>query len=1110
MSLLILVVGLVLVYPTSWMPIKGMSTDIFPEINIPVVSVVWQYTGMPADEVEERIILVNERVLTTSVNDIEHIESQSLFGVGVIRIYFYPGAKIEAAVAQVTATSQAILKVMPPGIDPPYIVQYSATSVPIVQIAVSSETLTEQEIFDYASNFIIQRLGVVQGARVPQPWGGKWPQVMVDLNPDQLYARGLSPQDVQTAINTQNLIVPSGTDKIGDKEYYVKLNSSPQVIADFNNMPVKTVNGVPIYVKDVANVHMGFQVQTNVVRRDGRRAVLMTILKGEGASSLDVVNRVREALPGIQAQMPDTLKMELLFDQSVFVRAAVDGVIEEGAIAAGLTALMILVFLGSWRSTVIVAISIPLSILSSIIALWALGHTLNIMTLGGLALAVGVLVDDATVELENVHRNFGANKPIREAILDAAAQIAAPAFVATLAICIVFVPVLFLSGPAASLFYPLALAVVFAMLASYLLSRTLVPTMVLYLLPSEVRLYTDEEFSATHGGPIWRFHRWFDRQFEKVRSGYEGLLGRALEHRALTLGGLLGFVVCSLALAPFLGQDFFPAVDAGQFRLHVRAPSGSRIEETERVFGRVEDVIREIVPESERATIIDNMGLTPSFTTRAYVDNGTVSDGDGEILVSLKRVHGPTAGYVARLREELPKRFPDCTFYFQPADITSQILDFGLPAPINVQVVGVKREEGLVVAKKLRQEMAKIPGIADVHIHQITDYPTLRLDVDRIKASELGLTQQSVTNSVLVSLSGTTQVTPNYWVNPKNRINYVLAVQTPPDRVPNVDALVSTPIVNGLTGPAESRVPTTYLAPVIPGTPGPGTPGQQIGGQSSQQQPQLLSNIANLRRTVSEAVVTHYNVQPVFEVYADVQGRDLGSVSSDVRRVVDSLRPELPRGSTFAIRGQVQSMDNSYRGLALGLAAAVLLVYFLMVVNFQSWIDPFVILTALPGALAGIIWMLYLTWTTISVPALMGAIMCIGVATSNSILLVTFANDQRKEGHDAKSAALSAGTIRLRPVIMTATAMVIGMLPMSLGLGEGGEQNAPLARAVIGGLIVATFFTLFFVPVMYSLLRPRAYPETEDGSQTSGEDRRQVSGERGVETEGRSRERGDK
>jgi multidrug efflux pump subunit AcrB len=1074
------VVAALLIFAVSLVAIDRMSTDIFPEINIPVVSVVWQYTGMPADEIEQRIILVNERQLTTAVNDIEHIESQSLFGVGVIRIYFYPHARIEAAVAQVTATSQAILKRMPPGIDPPYIVQYSATSVPIVQIAVSSDTLTEEQLFDYAANFVIQRLGVVQGARVPQPWGGKWPQVMVDLDPDQLYARGLSPQDVQSAINSQNLIVPSGTAKIGGTEYYVKLNSSPSVIAAFNDMPVRTVNGVPVYVKDVANVHMGNMVQTNVVRRDGRRAVLMTVLKGEGASTLDVVNRVREALPGIRAQLPPELKLEPLFDQSVFVRAAVEGVLKEGALAAGLTALMILVFLGSWRSTLIVAVSIPLSILTSVIVLWALGQSLNTMTLGGLALAVGILVDDATVELENVHRNFGFNKPIRQAILDGAAQIATPAFVSTLAICIVFVPVLFLTGPAASLFVPLALAVVFAMVASYLLSRTLVPTMVLYLLPSEVSLYTDPQRAATGGGPIWQFHQRFERLFERFRSAYQALLGWALEHRLATLVVMLGFAGGSLLLAPWLGEDFFPEVDAGQFRLHVRAPSGTRIEETERVFGRVEDVIREVVPENEREMILDNLGLTPSFTARAFVDNGTVSDGDGEVLVALRPGHRPTASYVARLREELPNRFPDCTFYFQPPDITSQILDFGLPAPIDVQVVGVRREENLAVARKLREAMARIPGLADVHIHQITDYPTLRVDVDRVMASELGLTQQAVTGSVLVSLSGTTQVTPNYWVNPQNRVSYFLAVQTPPGRVATVDALMSTPIVNGIVPPGQSAAPPTYLAPLIAGTPGAGAPGQPPLGQPTPRQPQLLSNISRLHRSVSEAVVSHYDVQPVFEVYAGVQGRDLGAVSADVQRVVDSLRPELPRGSTFAVRGQVQSMTSSYRGLAFGLLFAVLLVYFLMVVNFQSWLDPVVILTALPGALAGIVWVLYLTGTTVSVPALMGAIMCIGVATSNSILLVTFANDQRREGHDARSAALSAGSIRLRPVLMTALAMVVGMLPMSLGLGEGGEQNAPLGRAVIGGLVVATVFTLIFVPVMYSLLRRTPRVEAAD------------------------------
>ncbi len=1063
-ALLIAVVGGVAIY--------RMSTDIFPEINIPVVSVVWQYTGMPADEIEERIVLMNERVLTTSVNSIEHIESQSLFGVGVIRIYFYPGAKIEAAVAQVTATSQAMLKIMPPGINPPYIVQYSATSVPIVQIAISSETLTEQQIFDYASNFIIQRLGTVQGARVPQPWGGKWPQVMVDLEPGELYARGLSPQDINAAIASQNLIIPAGTAKIGDTEYYIKLNSSPDIVPLFNEIPVKTVNGVPVYIKDVAHVRMGSMVQTNVVRRDGRRGVLMTILKGEGASTLDVVNRIRAALPGIQAQVPPELKMDLLFDQSVFVRAAVEGVLKEGAIAAGLTALMILLFLGSWRSTLIVATSIPLSILASIIVLWAMGQSLNSMTLGGMALAVGILVDDVTVEIENVHRNLGMKKPLRRAILDGAAQIAVPAFVSTLAICIVFVPVVFLTGPAASLFLPMALAVVFAMLASYLLSRTLVPTMVKYLLPSEIEMYAaeanpksdienpkspDTPKSFAPSALIWRFHHAFNRQFERLRSVYHDLLDWALDHRAMTIVLMLGFAVGSVALAPHIGRDFFPSVDAGQFRLHVRAPSGSRIEETERIFGQVEDVIREIVPENERELILDNMGMSPSFTVRAYIDNGTVSNADGEILVSLKPEHRPTAEYVARLRRELPRRFPTCLFYFQPADITSQILDFGLPAPINVQVVGVDRPGGLAVAKKLRGEIAKVAGIADVHLHQITDQPTLRVEVDRVMASELGMTQQNVTGSVLVSLSSTSQIAPNYWVNPDNRVNYAIAVQTPPERIDSFEALLNTPIVNGATSAAATSA--TAMATGM------------TTGMATGRPPQLLSNLTNQRRTVSEGVVSHYNVQPVFEVYADVQGRDLGGVSADVEKIVAEARQDLPRGTSIVIRGQVDSMNSSFTGLAAGLVFAVLLVYLLMVVNFQSWLDPFIILTALPGALAGILWMLFVTQTTISVPALMGAIMCIGVATSNSILMITFANDQRRDGHNARSAALSAGTTRLRPVLMTALAMIVGMLPMSLGLGEGGEQNAPLGRAVIGGLLMATVFTLVFVPVLYSILR---------------------------------------
>ncbi len=951
-ALLIAVLGLV--------SISRMSTDIFPEVNIPVVSVVWQYFGMPADEIETRIILVNERVLTASVNGIEHIESQSLDGIGIIRIYFYPGTKVEAGEAQITATCQTLLKVMPPGITPPYIVQYSATSVPIVQIAVSSDTLTEAQIYDYASNFVIQRLGTVQGARVPQPYGGKVRQIMVDLDLQQLYARGLSPNDVANTVLNQNPIIPAGTAKIGDTEYDVKLNNSPDLVDTFNSLPVKTVNGAPIYLKDVAHVRDGFAVQTNVVRRDGRRAVLMTILKAEGSSTIDIVRRLREAMPSVQAQMPPELKMEFLFDQSVFVEAAVQGVLKEGAIAAGLTALMILLFLGSWRSTLIVTVSIPLSILTSIIVLWALGESLNIMTLGGMALAVGILVDDATVELENTHRNMAAAKSMREAILDSAAQVATPALVSTLCICIVFLPVVFLTGPAASLFIPLALAVVFAMLASYFLSRTLVPTMMLYLLPKEMHLYKggeDGEAKETSAdgptkrrggvlgllafpfvwlsGAIWGVHHAFNRLFERLRSAYAGLLGRAVDRPWLTAGVMLGFALASLALFPSLGQDFFPAVDAGQFRLHVRAPAGTRIEETEALFGRVEDVIRQVVPDNERAIILDNMGLTQSFTIMAYLDNGTVSDSDGEILVSLKPDHKPTEGYVARLRRELPGRFPGCTFYFMPADITSQILDFGLPAPIDVQVVGVDIKDNLAVAKKLQAQIAKLPGLVDVHVHQITDRRDLRVDVDRIEASQLGLTENDVANDLLVSLSSTSQISPNYWVNPQNRVNYRVAVQTPDWHMDSVDAMTSTPIIVSLGSAGSLNAGGTAMV---------NTPSLPSTGQ-----PQLLSNLIDLRRTTSEQVVNHYNVQRVYDVFAGVEGRDLGGASGDVQKIVDSLKAELPRGSTINVRGQVQSMNSSFLGLGGGLVFAVLLVYFLMVVNFQSWLDPFIILTLCPA-----------------------------------------------------------------------------------------------------------------------------------------------------------------
>ncbi|MBP3954681.1 efflux RND transporter permease subunit [Gemmata sp. G18] len=1032
-SILILVVGMV--------AIRKMPVDNFPDIDIPVVTVVYLYPGMPPDDVEKRILLVTERVLTASVNDIEHMESQAYTGTGVIRIYFQPKAKIEAATAQVTATCQTVLNNMPPGTTPPYIVRYSATSVPVAQIAVSSDTLTEAELYDFAANFIIQRLGTVQGARVPQPYGGKPRQIMVDLQPDQLYARGLSAADVSAAVNAQNLILPAGTAKIGDTDFNIKVNSSPEVVDAFNQIPVKTVNGAPVYLRDVAQVRDGYAVQTNVVRRDGKRAVLLPILKSEGASTLDVVARVRAALPGIQAQLPPELKLEILFDQSVFVRESVDGVLKEGAIAAGLTALLILVFLGSWRSTLIVVISIPLSVLCSIIAMWAVGETLNVMTLGGLALAVGILVDDATVEIENVHRNLGMRKPLREAILDGAAQIAVPALVSTLAICIVFVPVVFLTGPAAYLFVPLALAVIFAMLASYFLSRTLVPTLMLFLLGREAEQYASGHHES--GGVFGRLHARFEQAFEMVRQAYRGLLAWALANRGITVALMLAFAVGSFALIPFIGRDFFPAVDAGQIRLHVRAPVGTRIEETERIFGQIEDVIREEVPAEERDTILDNMGVSPFYTNTAYINNELVSVYDGEILVSLKPGHQPTAEHIRRLRQELPKRFPGCTFDFLPADVTGQVLTFGKSAPINVQVVGVRREENLAVAKRLRERLARVPGVVDVRLRQIPDAPELRIDVDRVMASGLNVTQQEAARSLLVSLSSSFQGTPNFWVSPKNGVNYRVAVQTPQGKIDSVDALLSTPVTT-------------------------------TGGIG---QPQLLTNMASLRRSESAGLISHYNVQTVYEVCATVQDRDLGGAASEIRTLVEETRGTLPKGSTIAIRGQIESMDESFAGLGFGLLFAVLLVYMLMVVNFQSWIDPFVILTALPGAAAGILWALFATGTTVSVPALMGGIMTVGVATANSILMVTFANEQRATGLDGREAALAAGSTRLRPVLMTAMAMIAGMLPMSLGHGEGGEQNAPLGRAVIGGLTIATMYTLFFVPVMYSLLRRRSSGE---------------------------------
>lgn len=1024
-------------------------TDIFPEIDIPVVSVIWSYNGASPEEMERRFITISERAMTTTVNGIEHIESQSLTGVGVIKVFFQPRTKIEAAVAQVTAINQTILRIMPPGTTPPLVIRYSASNVPILQTALSSETLSEQSLYDYGLNFIRTRLATVQGAQVPLPYGGKARQIMVDLDLDALLARGLSPAEISSALNNQNVILPAGTAKFGPTEYSIRTNASPELLDAFNDMPVAQRGSATVYLKDVAQVRDGFAPQVSMVHADWARSALLTVLKSSGASTLDIVKRVKDALPAIKASLPPELSIRTLFDQSIFVRAALNGVLKEGAIAAGLTGLMILLFLGSWRSTVIICVSIPLSILVSAIVLSALGETLNTMTLGGMALAVGILVDDATVEIENIHRNLAMRKPLLQAILDGAQQIAVPAFVSTLAICIVFVPVVFISGAAKFLFVPLSLAVIFAMLASYLLSRTLVPTMVRYLLAPEAEIYAQGEH-ASGRGPIWAMHRVFNHGFDRLKGAYSVLLAWTLGNRGVALGVFALCIAGAAAVLPQVGRDFFPTVDAGQFRLHVRCPAGTRMEEAERRFLEIEGRIRSLIPPEEIGIVLDNIGLPAGGVNLAFSDSATVSPADGEILVSLNAEnHRPTGRYIELLRATLPREFPDCTFFFQPADIVSQILNFGLSAPIDIQVSGVGRAENLAIAREIEAKVAAIPGAVDVHLQQVTDAPDVRLEVDRTRASQLGLTERDVASSLLTSLSSSGQAAPNYWLNPKNGVNYVVAVQTPQYKIDSLDDLRATPLA----------------------VPGSG-------------QPQLLTSIATTSRSTSPAVVSHYNVQPVYDVLASVSGTDLGTVGKGIDRVIAEVREKLPKGSTIVVRGQIESMRSSFGGLALGLIAAALLVYMLMVVNFQSWLDPFIIITALPGALVGIICILLLTGTTFNVPSLMGSIMCIGVATSNSILLVTFANDQRKTGMSSLESAFSAGQVRLRPVVMTALAMIMGMLPMSLGFGEGGEQNAPLGRAVIGGLLVATITTLLIVPVFYSILRRNSAPHApEEGLQ---------------------------
>jgi multidrug efflux pump subunit AcrB len=1042
MALLIVVLGIL----ATW----RMAKDIFPSIDIPVVSVVWQYAGLTPEEMERRIVFLSERSMTTTVNDIEHIESESLLGVGVIKVFFHPGTSVDAAVAQVTAVCQGVVRQMPPGTTPPLVIRYSATNVPVLQLGVGSNTLSEQVLFDTALNSIRVPLATVQGASIPLPSGGKQRQIEVDIDPRALQANGLTPFEVSSAINAQNLTLPSGTVKVGDKEYGVHLNNSPDLVAEMGNFPIKQVNGATIYIRDVAQVRDGYAPQTSIIRQDGHRGVLLTILKSGGASTLDIIKQIKAALPRIKSTLPASLNLVPLLDQSIFVRAALNGVVWEGVLAALLTAAMILLFLGTWRNTLVVALSIPLSIFCSIICLWICGQTINAMTLGGLALAVGILVDDATVTIENIERNHALHKTLIRAILDGAQQIAVPAFVSTLCICIVFVPIFFLTGVAKFLFAPLAMAVIFAMLASYFLSRTVVPTFVHYLLAGQPVLHDGGSGAAPVQGDIfWRVHTRFNRHFERFRDGYRRHLDWCLDHRLLVVAGMAALIVATTALAPFLGRDFFPQVDAGSFRLHVRAPAGTRVEETERIFTRVDDIIRQVIPASELDAILDNIGLPNSGLNLASGDLATVGTGDGEIVVSLKAgEHHPTWGYVRQLRERLRREMPECQFFTQSSDIVGQILNFGLPAPIDVQIAvsSRDRQQGYAIAQQMSRRIAAIPGAVDVHVHQVVNVPYFRVTVDRTRAAELGLSQGLVADNLLISLSGSGQAAPNFWLNPDTGVQYSVVTQTPQFRIDSLDALLNTP----------------------------------IGGGTRSGVPEILGNVATVERINSPAIESHYDVQTVYDVYANVDGRDLGSVAAGVRAVKRDFDSKVPRGSLITVRGQVDSMDSAFLGLSVGILFAIGLVYLLMVINFQSWLDPFIIIMALPGALCGIVWMLYLTRTTLSVPSLMGAIMGVGVATANSILLVTFANDLRREGKDARAAAVEAGYTRIRPVLMTALAMIIGMLPMSLGLGEGGEQNAPLGRAVIGGLLVATAATLLFVPVVYATLRRRAGHRPEE------------------------------
>jgi CzcA family heavy metal efflux pump len=1006
-------------------------TDIFPNIDIPVVSVVWFYSGLAPQDMADRIVANSERGITTTVNDIEHMESQSVNGLGIIKVFFRPGTNIQGAIAQITAISQTAVRGLPPGTTPPLIISYSASTTPIIQLGLSSKTLPEQQLFDLGQNFLRNFLATVPGAATPYPYGGKIRQIQVDLDLPKLQAYGLAPIDIVNAVNAQNVILPTGTVKFGSLEYNVEMNGSPQTIADLNDLPVKTSNGSTLYMRDVAHIRDGFAPQTNIVRQDGNRGALMSIYKNGNASTLKIVADVKDIVAKAAQALPPELKITPLFDQSLFVRASISGVVREAAIAALLTAVMILVFLGDWRPTIVISISIPLSIFVSIIMLGALGETINIMTLGGLALAVGILVDDATVEIENIERNLAMGKEMKQAILDGAQQIAVPAFVSTLSICIVFVPMFFLAGVAKFLFVPLAEAVSFAMLASYLLSRTLIPTLVMFIMRGhEHRAEAPRSF-------LGRFQRGFERKFEDFRRGYEQLLETTLEHRSAFVSCFLVFCLLSLGLFVFLGQDFFPQVDAGLLRLHVRARPGLRVEETARLCDEIEAALHQEIPQGELQTVLDNIGLPNSGINQSYSSSGTIGTSDAEILIALDpEHHHPTAGLIRHLREALPRRFPGVEFFFQPADIVTQILNFGLPAPIDVQVVGTDMGSSYLIAQQIANKMRHIPGAADVHVQQLLSSPTLHLDIDRTRVTQVGLTTRDVAQSVLVSLSGSFQTAPNFWLNPRNAVTYSVAVQSPQYRMTGMQDLMGIPV-------------------------------------DSPRGPQLLSNLVQLYPVARPATVNHYNVQPVIDVYAATQDRDLGAVAADTDKVLKTFDGKLPRGTQLVVRGQVVTMRSSFVGLGLGLAGAILLVYLLIVINFQSWLDPFIIIAALPGALAGICWFLLLTRTTLNVPSLTGAVMCMGVATANSILMVSFAREQLDEGIPAVQAAVAAGYTRMRPVLMTALAMIIGMVPMALGFGEGGEQNAPLGRAVIGGLLFATVATLFFVPSVFAIFHNR-------------------------------------